>query len=86
MASPAIGGALRPMDIDELSPDMGHAGDLADGAGAVEILEPGITVGVHPAAEAGEVVLWDAGPCGHRRSDTMPPVGACRPKGRSSRA
>ena len=45
------------MDIDELSPDMGHAGDLADGAGAVEILEPGITVGVHPAAEAGEVVL-----------------------------
>lgn len=45
------------MDIDELASDMGHAGDLADGAGAVEILEPGIAVGVHPAAVSGQVIL-----------------------------
>src|SRR5690606_1287167 len=36
------GGALRPVDVDELAPDMGHAGDLADGAGSIEIFEPGI--------------------------------------------
>jgi hypothetical protein len=35
----------------------GHAGDLADGAGAIKVLEPGIAVGMHPAAEAGEVIL-----------------------------
>lgn len=35
----------------------GHAGDLADGAGAIEVFEPGIAVGVHPAAEPGEVIL-----------------------------
>ena len=35
----------------------GHAGDLADGAGAIEVLEPGIAVGMHPAAVAGEVIL-----------------------------
>ena len=51
------GRALRPVDVDELAPDMGHAGDLADGAGAVEVLEPGIAVGMHPAAEAGEMIL-----------------------------
>src|SRR5690606_13182954 len=50
-------GALRAVDIDELAPDMGHAGDLADGAGAIKVFEPGIAVGMHPAAEAGEMVL-----------------------------
>ena len=35
----------------------GHAGDLADGAGAIEVLEPGIAVGMHPATEAGKMVL-----------------------------
>jgi hypothetical protein len=37
---------------------MGHAGDLADGTGAVEILEPGIAIGMYPAAEPGKMVLW----------------------------
>ncbi|MFT5946929.1 MAG: hypothetical protein ACI807_001178 [Paracoccaceae bacterium] len=37
-------GPLCPMDVDELAPDMGHAGDLADVAGAVEVVEPGIAV------------------------------------------
>ncbi len=50
-------GALGSVDVDELAPDMGHAGDLADGAGAVEVLEPGIAVGVHPAVVSCEVVL-----------------------------
>ena len=45
------------MDVDELAPDMGHAGDLADGARAVKVLEPGISVCMHPAAELGEMVL-----------------------------
>jgi hypothetical protein len=51
------GGALRTVDVDELAPDMGHAGDLADGPRAVEVLEPGIAIGMHPSAEAGEMVL-----------------------------
>ena len=51
------GGTLRAVDVDELAPDMGHAGDLADRSGPIEILEPGIAVGVHPAAEASEVIL-----------------------------
>lgn len=50
-------GALGSVDVDELAPDMGHAGDFADGTQAVEILEPGIAVGMHPAAVAGEMVL-----------------------------
>ena len=45
------------MDVDELSSDMGHAGDLADGTGAVEVFEPGISIGVHPAVEPGEMNL-----------------------------
>ena len=59
---PGDWGALRPVDIDRLASDMGHAGDLADGTGAMQILEPGATIGMHSAAEAGEGVLWDAGP------------------------
>ena len=35
----------------------GHAGDLADRPGAIDILEPGIAIGVHPAVEAGEAVF-----------------------------
>lgn len=45
------------MDVHELAPDIGHAGDLADGAGAIAVLEPGATIGMHPTAESGEVVL-----------------------------
>ena len=58
------------MDVDELAPDMGHAGDLADGARALEILKVRIAVrcpamvclktmrgGMHPAAVSGEMVL-----------------------------
>src|SRR5690606_18599361 len=35
-------GTLRAVNVDELAPDMGHAGDLADGAGSVEVFKPGI--------------------------------------------
>lgn len=45
------------MDVDELSSDMGHAGDLADCAGPIEVLEACITIGMHPAAVSGEVIL-----------------------------
>ena len=37
------------MDIDELAPHVGHAGNLIDLAGPVQFLEAGITIGVHPA-------------------------------------
>ena len=57
IASSAIGEACGAMDVDELAPDVGHAGDLADGAGAIELVEAGIAVGMHQAAEAGEMVL-----------------------------
>lgn len=50
-------GCLGAMNVDELAPDMGHAGDFADSAGAIEVFEPGITIGMHPAVEAGEVIL-----------------------------
>ncbi len=36
---------------------MGHAGDLADGTGPVEVYEPGIAIGMQPSSEAGEMVL-----------------------------
>jgi hypothetical protein len=36
---------------------MGHAGNFADIAGSVEILEPGITISVHPASVFGQVIL-----------------------------
>ena len=49
--------ALPPVDVDEPAPDMGHAGNLADGAGAVEVFEPGIAVGMHPAGILGQVIL-----------------------------
>ena len=45
------------MDVDELAPDMGHAGDFSDRPGSVEIFEPGIAIGMHPAAVSGEVIL-----------------------------
>jgi hypothetical protein len=40
------------MDVDELAPHMRQAGDFVDVAGAIEVLEPGIAIGVHPAAVA----------------------------------
>ena len=46
------------MHVDELAPHVGQAGDLPDPAGAVEILEAGIAVGMHPALVAGQMVLW----------------------------
>ena len=50
-------GTLRSVYVDELAPDMGDAGDLADGAGTVEVLEASIAIGMHPAAISGEVIL-----------------------------
>ena len=35
----------------------GHAGDFADSAIAIQILEPGIAISMHPAAVFGEMVL-----------------------------
>ena len=45
------------VDVDELAPDMCHAGDFTDGPGAVEVFEPGIAVGMHPATVAGEMIF-----------------------------
>jgi hypothetical protein len=50
-------GSLGPMDVDELAPDMGHAGDLADLARPVKLVEPGIAVGMPPAAISCEMIL-----------------------------
>jgi hypothetical protein len=47
---------LGLVDIDELASHMGHAGDLVDIAGSVEILKTGIAVSVHPAAISGQVI------------------------------
>jgi hypothetical protein len=79
------GGRLRPVDFDELAPDMGHAGNLADGSGAIEILKPGIAIGMHPAAESDEMILGVL----HLRSPENryhAAGGASPPPGRSSRA
>jgi len=32
------------VEVDELAPDMSHAGDLVDVAGPVDVLEPGIAI------------------------------------------
>ena len=42
------GGPLGFVHINELAAHMGHAGDLADIAGSVDILKTGITISVHP--------------------------------------
>ena len=51
------GRALCLVDIDELAPDVGGAGDLADLAGPIQVFKPGIAVGVHPAGLFGQVIL-----------------------------
>jgi hypothetical protein len=51
------GRALRLMHIDELAPDMGHACDLTDITGAIQVFEPGIAIGMHPATISGQVIL-----------------------------
>ena len=51
------------MDVDELAPDVGQAGDLADPAPAAQLLEARVAIGVHPAPEAREVA---------RRVGTLP--------------
>ena len=47
------GGALRLVHVDELAPNVCHAGDFIDPIGAVKIAEAGIAVRVHPAGIAG---------------------------------
>jgi len=44
------------MNVEKLAPVMRQAGDLLDPATAVEILEPGIAVGMLPALEVPEVL------------------------------
>ena len=51
------GRALRAMDVDELAPDMGEAGDFPDGALAVQLAEARAVVGVHPAGEGLQMAL-----------------------------
>ena len=43
--------ALRLEHIDKLATDVCQAGDLLDGAAAIELVEPGIAIGMHPAFE-----------------------------------
>ena len=45
------------MDIDELAPVVGEAGDLAYLTRAIQVFEPGIAVGMHPAGILGQVIL-----------------------------
>ena len=52
------GRALCAVDVDELAPDMRHACDFMDIAGTIEILEPGIPIGMHPSFILCEMVLW----------------------------
>ncbi len=59
------------MDVDKLSSDMSHAGDLADVAGPVEILEPGIAVQSRLARRAIDRPLVSAILSGHYPSLPM---------------
>lgn len=43
-------GTLRPVDVDKLSSDMGHAGDLTDCPGSIEVFEPGMAL-LHKSRE-----------------------------------
>lgn len=51
------GRTLSPVNIYEFTPDMGHASDLADVAGTIEVFEPGIAVSVHPTLIFCEVIF-----------------------------
>jgi hypothetical protein len=41
--------SLGFVDVDELAPDMGHAGDFAHVARAIKVIEPRIAIGMHEA-------------------------------------
>jgi hypothetical protein len=41
--------SLGFVNVDELAPDMRHAGDFAHVARAVQIIEPWIAIGMHEA-------------------------------------
>ena len=41
--------------IGKLAPDVSHAGDFMDITGSVEIVEPGIAIGMHPALVPGQM-------------------------------
>ena len=77
------GRALGFMHIDELAPDVGHAGDLADVARTVEVVESGIAVhcptvvclqtmrgGMHPALVSLQVILGMLTPAVRRELHT----------------
>jgi hypothetical protein len=72
------------VDINELAPDMRHAGHLADVTGTIEVFEPGIAVSVDPALICCEMILW-ALPFAVWRE--LIPAGGCgvAAQGRSSR-
>jgi hypothetical protein len=76
-------------DVDELAPDVGHAGNFTDTAGPIELVEAGIAVGMHPALVAsqvvggmlalaidGEPVAGGSGPCQGRSSRTQAQIRA----------
>src|SRR5690606_5001480 len=51
------GRSLRGNDIDELAPDMGHAGHLAGLVAAKYAVESGITVGMNPTRITEQMAL-----------------------------
>ena len=52
------GRSLGFVNIDELTPDMGHASDFGNFACTVKIIEPGIAVGMHEAFVGCQMFPW----------------------------
>ena len=51
------GRSLRIVHIHEFAPDMGQTGNLADGAIAIQVFKPGITMSSHPIGASRQMVL-----------------------------
>ena len=51
------GRPLRPVNINKLTPDMGHAGHLSEVAGTIENHKPSITIRMHPTSIFCEVIF-----------------------------
>ncbi len=49
---------MGPVGLEELAPDIGLAGDFVGVAGPVDVVEPDVAIGVHPAFLACQTTLW----------------------------
>ena len=73
------------MDVEELAPHMRPAGRFGESAGLIQLIEPGIAVGLQHAAEAAQMRARMLALAIGRVAKQHRRLARCRPSGRSSR-